>query len=258
MICGATPMQRCILTDAIIIRRGRFGEFHKSLTLLTPGMGLVAATAYGAYKTQSRLRMASEPFTHCAAQLYLNPVSHSCKVTELEVRESFPRLQADLARIGAASLWVEVVQKSYAAGDLSGALYALFLECLRLVERADPRDAQYITIQFLWRFLALSGSQPDVEACDSCGLALGVAAEGFYDTRSGSLLCEGCSAPEQLRIPAGARRYLAAGSILPLPEACALRLDTRSFHSLREALYGITRAVLEGDLATVRCLGAVP
>jgi DNA repair protein RecO len=251
-------MQRTILTDAIIIRRGRFGEFHKSLTLLTPSMGLVAATAYGAYKMQSSLRMASEPFTHCAAQLYHNPVSHSFKVTELEARESFPRLQADLARIGAASLWVEVVQKSYAAGDLSGSLYALLLECLRLVDKADPRDAQYLTIQFLWRFLALSGSQPDVEHCESCGTSLGESAAGFYSPRSGSVLCEGCSAPEHLRLSAGARRYLAAGSVLPLAEAAALRLDARAFHSLREALFGITRAVLEGDLATVRCLGAAP
>ena len=258
MIIRTTRMQRCIVTDAIIIRRGRFGEFHKSLTLLTPDLGLVSATAYGAYKMQSRLRMASEPFTHCAAQLYHNPVSHSYKVTDLEVRESFTRLEADLARIGAASIWVEVVQKSYAAGDLSGSLFRLLLDCLRLVDHADPRDAGYVTIQFLWRFLALSGSQPDTEHCDACGTALGESAPGFYDTRSGALLCEACSLPGHLRIAAGGRRYLAAGSSLPLAEACALRLDARSFVALRGALLDITQAVLEGELATLRCLGAAP
>ena len=51
-------MERSISTNAIIIRRERFGEFHKGLTLLTSDLGLVSATAYGAYKMQSRLRYA--------------------------------------------------------------------------------------------------------------------------------------------------------------------------------------------------------
>ncbi len=251
-------MQRSIQTDAIIIRRGRYGEFHKSLTLLTPGMGLVSATAYGAYKMQSRLRMASEPFTHCAAALYHNPVSRSYKVTELEARETFPRLQADLARIGAASLWVEVVQRSYAAGDLSGDLFRLFLECLRLVDRAEPREAGYVTIQFLWRFLALAGNQPDVEHCDCCGAVLGDAAAGVLEARAAAIVWGTCGAPGARVRAAGARRYLAASAALPLDGACALRLDGRALASLQQALLAVARSVLEGELVTVRSLGVAP
>jgi DNA repair protein RecO (recombination protein O) len=249
-------MQRCISTNAIIIRRERSGEFHKGLTLLTSDLGLVRATAYGAYKMQSRLRMASEPFTHCAAELYHNPVSHTYKVTELEVRESFPHLQGELPRIATASLWVEVVQKSYAAGELSDQLYRLFVECLRVLDAAATRDIPYVAIQFLWRFLALSGSQPDITRCDACGRPFGESTPAFYDPRVNGLCCEACRLPSDLSLPAGGRRYLDASSSLTVAQAAALRLEVSSLPALREAILGITQAVLEKELSTIRYLGA--
>ena len=89
-------MYRSISTQAIVIRRERIGEFHKSLALLTADLGLITATAYGAYKSHSRLRLGSEPFTWSAVHLYHNPVRKSYKVTDLEIRASFEGLQADL------------------------------------------------------------------------------------------------------------------------------------------------------------------
>jgi len=252
----ANRMERSISTNAIIIRRERLGEFHKGLTLLTSDLGLVSATAYGAYKMQSRLRMGSEPFTHCRALLYHNPVSRSYKVTDLEVHESFERLQADLPRIAAASLWVEVVQKSYAAGELSDLLYRLFLDCLRLLDRGDARDTLYVTIQFLWRFLALSGYQLDTSRCDRCARPYGDSSAAYYDAAANALLCEACSHPSHLRLAAGGLRYLEASASLPLEQAAAIRIDAPALASLRQAILEITQAVLEGQLATIRYLGA--
>jgi DNA repair protein RecO len=249
-------MERSISTHAIVIRRERSGEFHKGLTLLTSDLGLVRATAYGAYKMQSRLRMASEPFTSCTAQLYHNPVSHTYKVTELEVSEIFSQLQAALPRIATASLWAEVVVKSYAAGELSDQLYHLFLDCLRLLDRTVTRDIPYVAIQFLWRFLALSGSQPDTARCDACGRPFGESSPAFYDPRANCLSCEACSFPGHLRLSAGGRRYLEASSSLALLPASSLRLDASSLAPLRETILGITQAVLEGELSTIRYLGA--
>lgn len=252
----ANRMERSISTNAIIIRRERFGEFHKGLTLLTSDLGLVSATAYGAYKMQSRLRMGSEPFTHCRALLYYNPVSQSYKATDLEVCESFERLQADLPRIAAASLWVEVVQKSYAAGELSDLLYRLFLDCLRLLDRGDARDTPYVTIQFLWRFLALSGYQLDTSRCDRCGRPYGDSSAAYYDAAANALFCEACSQPSHLHLAAGGLRYLEASASLPLEQAAVIRLNAPALASLRHAILEITQSVLEGELATIRYLGA--
>jgi DNA repair protein RecO (recombination protein O) len=247
-------MERSISTDAVVIRRERSGEFHKGLTLLTADLGLVRATAYGAYKMQSRLRMASEPFTACRAQLYHNPVSHTHKVTELEVKESFPHLQAELPRIATASLWVEVILKSYGAGELSDHLYRLFLGCLRLLDVVDRRGVQYVSLQFLWRFLGLLGSRPDPSRCDSCGRLLPESAPVFYNPRANSMACEACSLPGLPRIPAGGRRYLEASASLPLAAAAGLRVEPSCLASLGRAVLAVTQAVLEGELATARYL----
>ncbi len=150
-------MYRNITTQAIVIRRERLGEFHKSLVLLTSDMGLVRAVAYGAYRMHSSLRMGSEPFTVSVARLYNNPVKQSYKVTELEIRQTFDSLMKDLSRIAAASLWAEVALKSYAAGETTDMLFRLFLGSLQLLERAETRAEPYVTIQFLWRFLSLAG-----------------------------------------------------------------------------------------------------
>jgi DNA repair protein RecO (recombination protein O) len=247
-------MERSISTDAVIIRRERSGEFHKGLTLLTSDLGLVRATAYGAYKMHSRLRMASEPFTACRVHLYHNPVSRTYKVTELEVTESFPHLQAELQRITTASVWVEAILRSYAAGEQSDLLYRLLLGCLRLLDGMEGRGVPYVSLQFLWRFLGLLGSRPDPSRCDSCGRLLAEPAPVFYNPRANAMTCEACAVPGLPRIPAGGRRYLQASAALPLAAAAALRLEPRCLASLGQAVLAVTQAVLEGELATVRYL----
>jgi DNA repair protein RecO len=244
-------MYRSISTQAIVIRRERFGEFHKSLWLLTADLGLISAAAYGAYKSQSRLRLGSEPFTWSAARLYHNPVRKSYKVTELEIHASFEGLQGDLCRLAAASLWAEVVQKSFGAGELTGALFGLFRDSLQILEHADPAQESYVTMQFLWRFLALAGYQPDIRFCDSCGAALAERGPAWYAPRSHALLCAACGAHMGLPLPQGAVRYLGATQDMPLGTAVSISMETASRAALRDTLLGMVQSVLEGPLASI-------
>jgi DNA repair protein RecO (recombination protein O) len=243
-------MYRSISTQAIVMRRARFGEFHKSLSLLTADLGLISATAYGAYKAQSRLRLGSEPFTWCTAHLYHNPVKKSYKVTELEISSSFEGLQADLGRLAAASLWAEIVQKSYGAGEMSGGLFGLFRDSLALLEQADPAQEQSLTLQFIWRFLGVAGYQPELHACNSCGAVL----EGrgaWYVPRSHGLLCEACAGQGGSRLPPGALRFIEATQGMPLSQAVHVQVEAGARAALRGALLGLVQSVLEGPLASI-------
>ncbi len=243
-------MYRSISTQAIVIRRARVGEFHKSLALLTEDLGLITATAYGAYKAQSRLRLGSEPFTWCTAHLYHNPVKKSYKVTELEISASFEGLQADLGRLAAASLWAEIAQKSYGAGEMSGGLFGLFRDCLSLLEGADPAQEQYLTLQFLWRFLGLAGYQPELGTCSSCGAALG--GKGAWALpRSLGLLCSACAGGQGVAIPPGALRFVAATQDQPLPLASSVQLEAAARAALRAGLLSLVQSVLEGPLTSI-------
>jgi DNA repair protein RecO (recombination protein O) len=248
-------MYRSISTHAIVIRRERLGDFHKSLFLLTTDLGLINATAYGAYKMHSRLRMGSEPFTWALFHLYHNPVKHAYKVTELEIRETFPRLQADLSRLASASLYAEVVQKSYGAGEFSGSLFRLFIDSLHLLESADARREPYVTIQFLWRFLSMAGYQADTATCDRCGASL--AAKAVVCAAAGhSFLCAACGGGQGMEIPAGCLRYLEASQALPLGPAMDVSLEAASLAALRRALPRMVQNVLEGELTSLRLAGS--
>lgn len=250
-------MYRNISTHAIVIRRERFGEFHKSLWLLTSDMGLISATAYGAFKMHSRLRLGSEPFTWSRVQLYHNPVKKSYKVTDLDIHASFEGLQRDFSKLAAASFWAEVVQKSYGAGEVSGQLFRLFLQSLQLLDASDARREPYVTTQFLWRFLSLAGYQPDIGSCDRCGAPLADRGRVFYSPQSNALLCAACGAEAELPIPPGALRYLEATQAVPLSQAVDVSLEAGALRALRDALPRMVQYVLEGPLASLRWVGAV-
>ena len=249
-------MYRSASTHAIVIRRERLGEFHKNVVLLTSDLGLVRATAYGAYKMQSHLRLGSEPFTHSRVVLYTNPVSKSSKVMELEIRETFPSLPADLSRLAAASLWAEVVIKSFGAGEVSDRLFHLLLDSLRLLDASDARRQPYLVIQFLWRFLALAGYQPDIRSCERCGAPLGEGAPAFHAPSAAGFLCAPCGRSGGNLLPAGALRYLAASQSLPIERAADIQLEPDGLRSLRVALPEMVQSVIEGELTSLRCLGA--
>jgi DNA repair protein RecO (recombination protein O) len=250
-------MYRNINTQAIVIRRERLGEFHKSLVLLTSDMGLVRAVAYGAYRMHSSLRMGSEPFTVCVARLYNNPVKQSYKVTELEVRQTFDSLSKDIPRFAAASLWAEIALRSYAAGETTDLLFQLFLGSLQLLDKAETRGEQYVTIQFLWRFLFLAGYQPATDTCCQCSAPLHSAA-AFFSPSIHGFLCPSCVLPSAMRVPAGALRYLAASGELPLSRAAEITLDVASLSALRHALPVMVQSVMEGELITLRVAGSAP
>ena len=249
-------MYRSISTHAIVIRRERLGELHKSLSLLTADLGLISATAYGACRMNSRLRMGSEPFTWSLARLYHNPVKHAYKVTDLEIRDSFEGLQQEVSRLAAASLWAEVVQKSYGAGEFSGSLFRLFVEALRLLSKSGPRQEPYVTVQFLWRFLSMAGYQPDTGVCDRCGASLSAARAVVYVPSGHTFLCAACGAGQGTTIPAGCLRYLEASQALPISSAVDIALEDASLAALRSALPRIVQSVLEGELVSLRLAGS--
>ncbi|HTP59386.1 MAG TPA: DNA repair protein RecO [Spirochaetia bacterium] len=248
-------MYRNISTQAIVIRRERLGEFHKSLVLLTSDMGLVRAVAYGAYRMNSSLRMGSEPFTVSQARLYCNPVKQSYKVTELEIRQTFESLLKDFSRVAAASLWAEVALKSYAAGETSNELFELFRGCLHFLEQAEAKTEAYVTIQFLWRFLSLAGYQPAAESCCQCGAPFRDRSASFSPAIHG-FLCSSCAPTSARSVPAGALRYLAATGHLQLSQAVDVTLEPAGLSALRHGLPLMVQAVLEGELVTLRAAGA--
>jgi DNA repair protein RecO (recombination protein O) len=247
-------MQRSSQTPAIVLRKARVGEIHKSLTLLTPARGLLSVMAYGALKIGSRLATASEPFHLLKAWLYHDPVRDQYKLTDAESLEPHDELRRSVAKFYTASLWAETCLKSYGGGQESAALFQLLADALHVLDRAPTGGELRLSAQFLARFLAVSGHRLDLEECGRCGLAFEPQATVFVSREEGSLVCASCRGEGScLSLPPGARKYLSATQGMPLTQAAAVGLEQGSLAALRAALYLLVQASLEAPLKSLDC-----
>jgi len=244
-------MFRSSATPAIILRKTRMGEIHKALTLLTPGTGLLHAVAHGAYKMNSRLRPC-EPFVIIRAYLYHEPVKNQYKLTDAEVLELLEGVRSSVLRYYAASLWAEVTLKSFGAGESYGELFRLLHDALLLLDRLPEEREGLLTVQFLMRFLALSGHAPELDRCDGCHVPFGASQPAFLSRESAALSCGRCAAADSLVMPAGARAYLEGTLGLPLAQAGRVSLEGEALSRLRKIAFRLVETSLESSLNTLR------
>lgn len=243
-------MFRHSVTQAIVLQSRQFGEIHKSVTLFTPGDGLVTAVAHGAKKMGSRLRSTTEVFCLSRVFLYQDPVRRTYKITDMEGLRLFHGIRASLPRYYAASLWAELILKSFAGGDSAAPLFSLLRDSLSLCEEASPQTVRGLSLQFLWRFLALTGHSPALDRCGECGRAVDPDEPLALAAGEGVALCASCAGPASAEMPLAGRRYLKHTARLALADALRVRLDAATETSLRALLLALVQAVLELPLAS--------
>jgi DNA repair protein RecO (recombination protein O) len=239
-------------TEAVVLRKVRVGEIHKSLSLFSRNMGLVRAIAHGAYKIKSRLRTTSEPFQVVRAYLYHDPVRDQYKITDMESLTPLDGISGSVQRYYAASLWAEVVIRSYGGGENFPRLYDLLVGALRLLDTASDRLVPLLSVQFLLRFLSLLGQRPDVGHCGLCASELDLHSGAYLSREEQVLLCRNCAQPTALHLPAGALRYLQRTLQMPLASSLRIGLEERSLKALKETTYFLVQAVLETNLNSIQ------
>lgn len=231
---------------------------HKSVTLLTPEDGLVSAIAYGARSQKGKLRGLANPFHHGICYLYTNPVKDQTKITDFDVRDYYPGIRESIDRFYAASLWAEVLLKSYAGGGEPARVYALLLAGLAVLEDADGRSAaRRATAQFLWRYFGTIGNLPDLSVCSSCGRGIGEGEPRWFRPFATGAVCGDCAGEQARRLPPGAVRYIESTSARPFAEAMEVGLAETALSALSGFLYALAEGILEGKLNTLRTGGGI-
>jgi len=251
-------MSRTTRVDAVVLRARRFGEIHKSVTLLTAEDGLVSAVAYGAQSQKGKLRGLVNPFHQGVCYLYTNPVKDQTKITDFDVRQYYQGIRESIDRFYAASLWAEVILKSYAGGGEARESYELLRTALEALDAADGRAAvRRVTSQFLWRYVALLGSRPELDRCVSCGRALGERELRWFGPFASGVSCSECAGDAARRLAPGAVRYLGVTAERPFDAAVAVGLDEAALSGLTGFLYSLAEGVLEDRLNTLRTGGGI-
>ena len=148
---------RNLVYEALILRARESPGGSRILTLMTAEAGLVDVFVFGGPK--SRLRSLAAPYAAGRAFVYLDPVKDFQKLSDFEVRDSFPALRDDLDRLWSAGLAAEfLIKTSGGGGDFPQAL-DLALQCLAALDSHPAGTSAPPLLLFLWRFVELPGNR---------------------------------------------------------------------------------------------------
>ncbi len=245
-------MERNIRTEAIILSSRRMGDLHRSVTLLSPDLGILQAAAFGAQKGKSKLSGWVEPYVSGTFNLYYNPVKQQYKINDIDSCEFREFLRLDVYAFYLASFWSELIIKTYAGGGEYRELYNLILDSLSILGSSRESGNHNLLVQSVWRFLTIIGYAPELEDCSECGKNLDSSGTLIFDADSNAFLCSECGTYEELVIYQGARKYLLYTQELSLKDAVAVHLSSKAMDSLKHVLISLALHVVGGPLKTLQ------
>lgn len=240
---------------ALILRSKDSPSGDRIVSLLSADEGIVDAFVFGG--ARSSLRSAASPFVYATAFVYVDPVKHYRKLSDLAILETFSGLRESYPRLWSASVIAELVIRTSGCGGEYAEVLDLSLRALRLLSGADERLAELTLLSYLWKSLGVMGLRPDPAVCASCGRPL---AGMRYSAAHEGFVCGACDGEGSPMNP-WERRCLAAFTDEEL-EACVGLAGTSSdeasadgapasIASLKSIIYYLAQKAAEGTLVTL-------
>ena len=244
---------RVYRTEAIIIRRGDFGEADRLLTLITPG-GKRRVVAKGARKTTSRLAGHIELFTHTGLLLAVGRTLDI--VTQSSILHSFDGLRADLGRISAAYYAAELVDRLLQEEDENQPAFVLLVQTLAALD--SSRNVDLVLRFYELRLLGFLGYRPQLYHCANCQETLAEDTNRF-SISAGGALCPRCAPLDRGATPMslGAFKLMRFLQTQPLEAIERLTISEATRTEAEQLLRAYIRRILERDLKSVAFLDEV-
>ena len=227
-------------TKAIILSVKAQGENKRSVTALSPDLGIFYATVYGGPK--SKLRSLAQQFNSGTAYIYTDESKRSRKLSDFDAENVHPTLRTNLYKMWAANLGAELVMKTKCAGD-DKTSFLLLKSFIDGIDACDEAGARLGTIRFLWRYLRLLGVQPEIHECSGCGSELLIQKNPiYYVPFQSAFFCADCSstfsdAPDTIQVTSGGLKYLAAINELRPGEVRAMKIEKNDAYAIKRLVY---------------------
>jgi DNA repair protein RecO (recombination protein O) len=242
---------RNLVYEALALRARESPGGSRILSLMTAEAGLIDVFVFGGPK--SKLRSLAAPYAAGRAFVYLDPVKDFLKLTDFEVRDSYPELRDDLERIWSAGLVAELLVKTSGGGGDYPQVLELALLSLAALDASVPGATEPLVYQFIWRFVELLGLGPDPTSCSSCAAELRPSLGGGYSFALEGFLCPACASRAERILPlgTGALRWLTRVLELSYKEAAKLVVLPETLDTLRVLLFGLARSAAQSPLASL-------
>jgi DNA repair protein RecO (recombination protein O) len=183
--------ERQYRTEAVVLKRGDFGEADRILTIFTPERGKVRVLAKGIRRITSRKAGHLELFVR--SRLLVHGGRDLDIVAQAESVETYRPIREDLRRTACAYFIAELLDGFTGEEEGQAAIYELLVESLRRL--SSERDLWLTTHYFEMRLLGLLGYRPELFFCVRCREPL--RSEGnVMDPAAGGLVCPRCAGDE--------------------------------------------------------------
>lgn len=177
-----------ITTTGLVLRQVKLGEADQILTLLTPDLGVISASAKGSLRLKNKLFSASGMF--CYSEFSLTSGRSHYFVESAQVKKVFHGISESVEGMCLATYMAEIAIALSPAPPEAEAQLRLLLNSLYMIGQKKLPMRQLKTIYEL-RAMSMAGYQPDLLACVDCGRYDG--GEFYFDPVEGNLLCADCA-----------------------------------------------------------------
>ena len=177
------------LHEALVLAARDFGEGHRVVELLTPGLGRITAFANHARASSRRFGGGLQPMWAIEAALVPKVGADTFRLEEARVLRSRARLAGALDAIALGSYLVQLTGALARDAQPQPALFALCEAGLAALE--EGRWPPWGRVAFELGALAIYGGAPSLEVCVGCG-ALSEGERARFAPSRGGLLCPRC------------------------------------------------------------------
>lgn len=177
-----------IATTGLVLRQVKVGEADQILTLLTPDLGVISASAKGSLRLKNKLFSASGLF--CYSEFSLTSGRSHYFVDSAQVKKVFHGISESVEGMCLATYMAEIAISLSPAPPEADPQLRLLLNSLYMIGTKRLPVRQLKTIYEL-RAMSMAGYQPDLLACTECGRYDG--GDFYFDPVEGNLLCAECA-----------------------------------------------------------------
>lgn len=177
-----------IATTGLVLRQVKVGEADQILTLLTPDLGVISASAKGSLRLKNKLFSASGLF--CYSEFSLTSGRSHYFVDSAQVKKVFHGISESVEGMCLATYMAEIAISLSPAPPEADPQLRLLLNSLYMIGTKRLPVRQLKTIYEL-RAMSMAGYQPDLLACAECGRYDG--GDFYFDPVEGNLLCAECA-----------------------------------------------------------------
>lgn len=177
-----------IATTGLVLHQVKVGEADQILTLLTPDLGIISASAKGSLRLKNKLFSASGLF--CYSEFTLTSGRSHYFIDSAQVKKVFYGVAETVEGMSLATYMAEIAIELSPAPPEAEAQLRLLLNSLYMIGIKKLPLRQLKSIYEL-RAMSMAGYQPNLLACAECGRYDG--GEFYLDPVEGNLLCAACA-----------------------------------------------------------------